>query len=184
MVANLFALTNCVAQSLTSGAHVRWFSFRNKLVNYSCGYDMFALNAEETGVTRYSPISFLIALYLTTINETSLVFKYDSGHYPNVLFSADSDLSFTNTKITLRDRSIVTAPHHGSESCKNAYTIIGGRDHIFIRSDKSQVTRPGPSYLKQKERYCTICRNKGPKQKIAVYCSATGTVVNGKACTC
>jgi len=184
MISNLYALTKTVTSSVSSGANVRWFAFKNHLTNIQCGYNMRCLNAIETGVTLYSAKVFLQALYLTTINETSLVFKLDQANLPNVLFSADSDFSFTNSPLPMKDKSIITVPHHGSSSCDNAYTLIGGANHIFVRSDRSQTQRPGNGYLKQLNRYCTICRNKGPKQKIDIHFTSGGLLVNANPCNC
>ena len=145
---------------------------------------MSAINSIETGVNRYSPDVFLAMLYLTTINIESLVFKFESGQHADVLFCADSDFSFTTTPIQLKSGSIVTAPHHGSESCRNAYGLIQGSNLVFIRSDKSQTSGPGPTFLGQPIRYCTICRNKGPKQKVEVRYVGNSPQVAGKKCTC
>ena len=72
---------------------------------------------------------------------------------------------------------LVTAPHHGSESNANAYRrfkkfkkeVGEDFDVNWIRSDGNYKDRPGPSYLDQEHRYCTICRGLiQPKQKQAV----------------
>jgi len=160
-ISNLLYLTN------DSGSYIRWFAYQNKLTDKLVNNNIYAQNCIETAVTLYTPVNFLYALYLTTINIHSLVFKYKEEKYPNILFTADSDLSFCgNEQIKLTDHSIVTAPHHGSSSNDPAYNRINGENLTFVRSDRYQLKRPGEEYLKQTKRYCTVCRNKTEKEKI------------------
>ncbi|MEW6262428.1 MAG: hypothetical protein AB1641_05065 [Thermodesulfobacteriota bacterium] len=185
MLTNLNAAMTAVSSSLSSGAHVRWFHYSKDMTNkHYDDFGMSTLNSIETAVTLYKPDVFLQQLYLTTINVESLVFKFSCENYPEVLFCADSDLSFTNNHIKLKDESVVTAPHHGSDSCNNAYGRIDGSDLIYVRSDRSQTQRPGKGFLGQSNRYCTICRNKGPKQKVEVSYKGGTPKVRGKKCKC
>jgi hypothetical protein len=183
MFINMGSAIAIVLSALSSGAYVRWFRYCPKLTNNTSFLGMHALNSQETGVTCFSPEIFLKMLYLTTINKGSLVCKFDIPDFPNVLFCADSDLAFA-TSLPLNDSSIVTAPHHGAESCSNAYSIIQGNDLIYVRSDNSQRVRPGTTYLKQQTRYCTICRNKGPKQKVEINYSGSSRTILAKRCNC
>jgi hypothetical protein len=184
MLANLAAAVSVTLSTLSSGAYVRWFRYSSSLTNQKCGFGMSALNSTEVALTRFSPDVFLRALYLTTINVESLVFRFETDQHPDILFCADSDFSFTTAPITLQDASVVTAPHHGSESCSSAYGLIQGSDLVYVRSDRSQTKRPGATFKKQLHRYCTICRNRGPKQKVEVeYAGLVPTVV-GKKCSC
>jgi hypothetical protein len=187
MLANLNAAITMVSSSLSSGAYVRWFKYSQSLVDKPYGYGMSAMNSTETAVTRYSPDVFLSQLYLTTINIESLVFKFSCEQHPDVLFCADSDLSFTGTPIQLKDKSVVTAPHHGSSSADIAYCLIGGSDLIYIRSDRSQTKRPGNGFLGQRRQnrcYCTICRNMGPKQKVRIVNTGKALRIYGSQCKC
>lgn len=184
MLANLSAAITAVSSSLSSGAHVRWFKYSQSLTNTSYGFGMSAMNSTETAVTLYSPDVFLEQLYLTTINVESLVFRFSCEEHPDVLFCADSDLSFTSAPIQLKDKSVVTVPHHGSGSCDAAYGFIKGSGLIYVRSDRSQTKRPGSGFLRQNRRYCTICRNVGPKQKVEVSYTGGSPTVQGKRCKC
>jgi len=184
MLANLSAAVSVTASPLSSGAHVRWFKYCSPPANQQCGFGMCAVNSTQVAVTRFSPDAFLQALCLTTINVESLVFKFETNQHPDVLFCADSDFSFASTPIALKDGSVVTAPHHGSESCASAYGLIQGSDLIYIRSDRSQTVRPGVTFKNQSLRYCTICGNRGPKQKVEVQYTGTVPTVYGKTCSC
>lgn len=182
---NLYSACSIVNSSLSSGSNVRWFRYMGRLLDYQCGFNILAKNAKETGITVYStPRLFFQALSLTKINQESLVFLYSSENLPNVLFTADSDLSFTNAPILLTNSSIVTAPHHGSKHNKDAYAKITGNDLTYVRSDRSQTNRPCVEYLSQNKRYCTICRNSGPKQKVVLELKNNAIVTQANKCTC
>lgn len=180
----LYKTCSIIRASLLSGSHIRWFKYFKQEVRYKCNYDLIAMNARETGITIYGDINLQKAIYLTTINKESLVFLFDSEDLPNVLFCADSDLSFCSSKIQLKENSIVTAPHHGSEDNQAAYSIINGNHLYFVRSDRSQAKRPGETYLQQDTRYCTICRNKTPKQKVELNYQHGLFSTLAKFCTC
>lgn len=182
---NLYSACSLVKSSLSSGANVRWFKYMNRVVDYNCGFNMVAKNAIETGITIYStPQVFLQALSLTRINKESLVFMYSDEGSPNVLFTADSNLSFTKNIINLNEYSIVTAPHHGSDTNKKAYSKISGNNIYYVRSDRSQTKRPCAEYLLQTNRFCTICRNKGPKQKVVLEFINRAILTAAKKCSC
>jgi len=180
----IYKICSIIRASLLSGGYIRWFKYSNNEVRHKCEYNLIAMNSKETGITIYRPIDLLRAIYLTTINKESLVFLFDSANFPNILFCADSDLSFCSSKIYLKDNSIVTAPHHGSEENKTAYSKINGNNLYFVRSDRSQLKRPGPTYLKQSNKYCTICRNKTLKQKVKLTCRKGSTVTSAVPCIC
>ena len=171
IITNLYSACSVVKKSLSSGASVRWFKYQNAETKNPCGYDMFAKNSIETGVTIYDPNQLAQALYLTTINKESLVFLFDNKDVPNVLFTADSDLSFVSDdhKINLKSDSIVTAPHHGSADNAEAYSRINGGNLNFVRSDFFNRNRPCDAYIKKENRYCTICNNgSGKKKKVTL----------------
>jgi len=187
MINSFYKICLLLTNALHSSAYIRWFKYMDSLQHSRCPNSLYAENAVETAITIYSPEIFMKMLWLTTINKHSLVFLFeeDNSCFPNVLFTADSDLHFYSQQKILKDFSIVTAPHHGSESNSLAYSKIDGNNLIFVRSDRSQLRRPGPSYLKQAKRYCTICRNRGPKQKIVIKFSNSGTPqIYGKPCNC
>lgn len=167
MIINLGKISNLIHYSINSGAYIRWFSFQNNINCKSYGFDMYSINGLQTKITKFTPDVFLKALYLTTINKESLVYLFKKENFPNILFTADSDLSSCKT-FSLKDYSIITAPHHGSGENDIAYAKITGKKLVFVRSDNSQIKRPGLGYLGQSLRYCTICRNLGPKQTVTL----------------
>jgi ribonuclease BN (tRNA processing enzyme) len=185
IITNLHSACSMVKNSLSSGAYVRWFKYKNAEQSIDCGNNMIAINSIETGVTIYDPIQLAKALLLTTINKESLVFLFNHNHFPNVLFAADSDLKFSKS-ISLKDNSIVTAPHHGSDENKKAYSIIVGKNLCFVRSDSFNNTRPCNTYIDQLNRYCTRCRNASNEQKVILEFDGNSmSPTNGtNPCTC
>jgi hypothetical protein len=191
MMLNLDKINNLMARSLDSGAYIRWFKYKDNFTHSYVDYGFYAENSIQTSISEYKPDYFFYVLYLTTINKQSLVFKHSCDGLPDILFTADSDLSFAKgNKLSLKAQSIVTAPHHGSAQNNSAYGKISGKSIIFVRSDRSQLKRPGSGYLNVisngHRRYCTICRNKGPKQEIAITLNSQGSKVMNKCkkCTC
>ena len=93
----------------------------------------------------------------------------------SVLFSADSDFSFKAAIPRMEPGAIVTAPHHGSEHNKNAYSVIGSRLsgsnalHL-VRSDGNFSQRPGNAFKKfQAVKFCTLCRAKGFRKQNVIF---------------
>lgn len=182
---NLYKIIDCLILSYSSGSHIRWFKYKKSLINKLINFNLYAQNCTQTSITLYSPKKVLYLLHLSTINKNSLVFKYHEKHKPEILFTGDSDLSFCGTStIQLQDESIVTAPHHGSSSNNPAYSKIIGNNLVFVRSDRSQIKRPGKGYLSQKMKYCTICRNKTPKQSIELTLKSKSFYTKAKQCKC
>lgn len=157
------------------GIPVRWFEFNS--ANPSGGKsELRPINARE--IARVRPLAgpLLNWLALTVSNRESLVYWSPSTiHVPGVLFTADSDLVDFNLPSDL-DGSIVTAPHHGSESNSNAYNAVakssnGQPQIIWVRSDGRYRSRPGATFVNLANRkFCTICRQSygGSAQKQAV----------------
>ena len=187
MMRNMYNISSLINCSLNSGAYIRWFSYQNKRTHTSYGFDIFCENSLQTDITLYDEQLFSKILYLTSlseINKKSLVFMYQNDDKLNVLFTADSNLDFYSIPITLKDNSIITAPHHGSSANDNAYSKINGNNLIFVRSDQSQIKRPGTQYLSQNNRYCTICKNKTPKQKVELIQVKSKFKTKARTCTC
>lgn len=188
LISNLKNISTLLAKSYYSGSHIRWFKFQNNLFNTPINFDLYAKNCKQVGLSQYNPDQLLYALLkisLTKINKESLVFQYDKSKFPNVLFTADSDLSFcSNQKIALTENSIVTAPHHGSSSNDKAYGYISKNNIIFVRSDRSQTKRPGLGYLSQQNRYCTVCRSRTQKAKVELVYNGISFTPNNKSCCC
>lgn len=186
MMLTLKSTTSLISNALHSGAYIRWFKYSG-YTHKSYGFNLYSENAIQTDITLYDSQLFFLALYhlsLSPINKYSLVYMYQKDDMPNVLFSADSDLHFYPQQVALKDNSIVTAPHHGSSANNSAYQKISGNNLIFVRSDRSQQTRPGRGYLSQTYRYCTICRNHTLKQKIELNYNGSAFTASARGCTC
>jgi metal-dependent hydrolase (beta-lactamase superfamily II) len=103
-------ISSLVSTASKSGSHIRWLKYVGKRTNIPIAYNMFSENSIQSKCQIYDPSQFFKMLYLSTQNKYSLVFRYNNRSTPEVLFTADSDLSFLNNAVTLRDKSIVTAP--------------------------------------------------------------------------
>jgi len=155
------------------GAFIRWFEYDSVANSGGIPNCLVPLNAREVfrmRVRRWSALQFLA---LTTSNKQSLVFLSPANdEEPAVLFTADSDLAFSQCVPWTRGM-IVTVPHHGSEANKNAYDRFAREtsnalDVIWVRSDGRFKARPGSSYLNAHgHRFCTLCRGSNhPKQDV------------------
>ena len=151
-----------------SGAKIRWLKYRSSLnrKKISGHFELFALNSFETVLQAYTRQTFYYALaMLSVINIESLVFQYTENNFPDILFTADSDLCFCGqNNILLPDNSIVTAPHHGSSTNSHAYTIVQGNNLIYVRC--SSKTVPCKEFVCLPVKYCTICYNTLRKEKV------------------
>lgn len=154
------------------GVPVRWF--RHSLTEARGGRRglLTPLNAVEVAPGPSTGLGALRYLALSASNRLSLAFcSPPTEANPGAVFTADSDLDFA-TPVPWREGMIVTAPHHGSEANATAYTRYraetnGGGEPIWVRSDGNFRTRPGPSYLEQANRFCTLCPGVDrPKQAI------------------
>jgi hypothetical protein len=186
MAVTLKAVSTLIFKTLNSGAFIRWFEFDSINTPISYGFDMYSQNAVQTDITIYDEKLFFQALRqisLSKINKHSLVYMFDKKGYPNVLFTADSDLAFYPTPVQLKDNSIVTAPHHGAKANKLAYKQINGSNLVFVRSDRAQLHRPCAEYLNNPIRYCTICRCK-IKQRVELTLSGNSFISSSPQCTC
>jgi len=173
------------------GASIRWFEYDSVANSGGIPNCLVPLNAHEVfrmRVRRWSALQFLA---LTTSNKRSLVFLSPADdEKPAVLFTADSDLAFSQP-IPWTSGMIVTAPHHGAEANKNAYERFaresGEDDVIWVRSDGRFKARPGRSYLNAKgSRFCTLCRgSNAPKQDVRLILdSKRWTPVFTRRCSC
>ena len=186
MMLTLNYTISLISNALHSGAYIKWFKYSG-YTHKSYGFDLYSENALQTDITIYDSQLFFNTLYhlsISDINKYSLVYMYRKDNIPDILFTADSDLHFYAQPIRLKDNSIVTAPHHGSSANNNAYQKILGNNLIFVRSDRSQQTRPGQGYLNQAHRYCTICRNTTPKQKIELNYNNPTFNTSARPCQC
>ncbi len=186
MMSSARSVASLVSNALNSGAYIRWLKYQ-KQGTPTYGFNIFCQNSIQTDITLFDSkllFSALHAISLSKINKYSLVFLYRKEDVPDVLFTADSDLSFYSAAVTLKDNSIVTAPHHGSSANNAAYKKISGKNLTYVRSDRSQSTRPGKEYLNNKNRFCTICRNITPKKKVELTLSDAQFKTTAKLCGC
>lgn len=187
MLSSIKSISSLISNSLSSGAYIRWFKYAGKEIHKNYGFNMYCENALQTDITLFDKRLFFSALYevsLSKINKSSLVFMHRMDEVPDILFTADSDLSFYSNNVQLKDNSIITSPHHGSSANDKAYSKIIGNDLTYVRSDRSQQSRPGIGYLKNKTRFCTICRNVTRKQKIELVFNGSIFTSSARVCKC
>ena len=176
------------------GCRLRWFEFSSAKSTGGIPGKLIPVNAREVANVQTKKLSALMYLALTITNKQSLVFcSPDDGDTPAVLFTADSDLSFTNV-VPWSHEMLVTAPHHGSETNAEAYRRfqleIETTPTTWIRSDGSFRLRPGVSFLSLRGRkvpvFCTLCRGTShPKQDL--FFTASGqkwSPKNTRVCSC
>ncbi len=187
MMSTAKSVASLVSNSLSSGAYIRWFKYQGREIRKTYGFNMYCENAIQTDITVFDTRLFFRALYeisLSRINKYSLVYMYRKDDVPDILFAADSDLDFYSNQVALKDNSIITSPHHGSSANDMAYPKIAGTNLTYVRSDRSQKSRPGKGYLSNKNRFCTICRNITLKQKVEFNFNGTLFVTIARACKC
>lgn len=180
-----------------SKARIRWFEYSNNQCQVGLdGEDfLYPLNSSEMKNLKQKNIRALYFAALTKANVESLVFYSPcSTSDAGVLFSGDSDYSFHLDINEISDDSLITSPHHGSESNARAYLVLSGKSTpktILVRSDSTQSKngRPGHSYISfTKNRYCTKCReSEKPKSPLKFKITASGkwaALKNTNKCTC
>jgi len=170
--------------ALNAGARIRLFEFVQSPDMAAGGYQgqLEPINSREVWPRRVNThrvnISALLYLALTTANRESLVFyapEQANNNCPSVLFTADSDLACKLTHVQKPIKNIiVTAPHHGSEANRSAYTEvtnwIEADKVIWVRSDSRSKKRPGDTFKGQLKRLCTLCNPPtGPKSTIRLH---------------
>ena len=176
---------------------IRWFQYRqdpNSSVEYSID-GLIPINSVQVAATPYRP-SALEYISLSTANKLSLVFCSPSAEtWPGVLFTADSDLGLVS-KIPWREGMIVTAPHHGSEENRHAYSCAkcemdDANDLLWVRIDSKSKLRPGASYcaLPRRRRFCTRCRQTPYQSQVVRFgisggCWAPSQSVRCCSCNC
>ena len=168
------------------GYPVRWFRYDK---NRACGGErdfLVPLNAMEIqwqpNISNKMPA--LKYLALSVVNKESLTFfSPRSDSFPGVIFTADSDLVFSQ-KIPWCKGMIVTTPHHGSKDNYKAYIRIQREmsippDVIMVRSDGKYRSRPGKYYLKhpQCKRFCTNCFKAIFSKQSVSFCNTSGSWV-------
>ncbi len=123
------------------------------------------------------------AVYLSAENMYSLIFEYYKDEKPVVRFSADSDCTCYSQPYN--NSIIITAPHHGSKSNKNVYSIIHGDDIIWVRTYHKKVQVGCNDFLHQTNRYCVKCSMfKTPGEIGFDYTNGTWNYKCGRICNC
>ncbi len=140
---------------------IKWFEpMRSCVINPKPYCDFLALNSTlKRQVQRLKNVNtFAFALYLTEVNQYSLVFEYLKDGIPILRFSADSD-STCQSQNPYPENIIVTAPHHGAKANAKVYSAIQGDDIIWVRSDKisGNQGRPCDVFKSMKNKYCLAC---------------------------
>lgn len=187
---NILTLCNL---AFNAGAKIRWFEFSEHKPAKGGEPFLKPVNCTEIAFSKKN-ISNLDYLLLTKANKESLVFFHpNENSNGGVLFSGDSDFGFNQDLPVLRENSIITVPHHGSEHNANAYLRlykenISSDKTIFIRSDRKCKKRPGISFLSipQTNRHCTICRNNNSIKKAVTFCFTNDSWSNSgvQKCCC
>lgn len=178
----------------TRKTKIRWFDFKNNVVDNPFGNNVFGINCEEIkrSIVPYKHSGSLI-LHLTKINEESLVFRYNELGKPNVLFTADTSFTFIQPGqvVPITDaHTIVTTPHHGSSAKehKKVYTHLNSHYHdfILIRSSEFHRSRPCPEFKSHpvNKRFCTRCNNSTTNGTISMQYNGTCWVPYSKGISC
>jgi hypothetical protein len=139
-------------------------------------------------------ISFLQLLQLSTENKYSLVFEYHKDNKPIVLFTADNDLFFVDSAnpLVYNNEIVITAPHHGSDSCINAYSKIKVSTSIkWIRSNGPKNKNAGKALINHISSsnyicYCDYCKdyNEGNLRIELKYVNYKWYCIKGAICIC
>lgn len=179
-------------RAIQKGCHIRFFEYN---LHQSLGGALGILepvNSQEISkFPTFANADILDYLALTIDNKQSLVFySPESQGEGAVLFCADSDLSGVSLNLPRPSNNIlITSPHHGSESNKQAYQIINEwlgdkAKAIWVRSDSRSKSRPGQIYKQQKNRYCTRCRTSWQARELYFSFGNQGWCSENKECIC
>lgn len=173
---------------------IRWFEYHNSSRSGGRRGALEPVNSHEISAIQRTGLSDLSYLALSVSNSYSLVFlSPKSNKSPGVLFTADSDLCFSQA-IPWHTGMIITAPHHGAETNHYAYERFqkeakGNCKPIWVRSDGKFPSHPGSSFLSVRgQRYCTWCNvAKFCKQNVELVTNRSRWVVSKpivRSCQC
>ena len=188
LMINLDRIIKIAGLAYQKGSKIRWFEPSTSNLRNIIDYGFMALNAQELcKVQKLKGLTeFMCALQLTDVNRYSLVFEYQKNEIPIVRFSADSDCTYQSTNPYLNN-IIITAPHHGSDNNKGVYSVISGKDIIWIRSDRKSSQRPCSSFKNLNNKYCLACNSKNIKCEICFEYDSTKMQwknLHGNQCHC
>jgi hypothetical protein len=191
------AIRGIAVAAIEHSIPTRWFDFeefaRTRVPRGGARDFLVPLNAVE----QYrAPVGGLFYMHLTQINRESLVFLAPPmSHRFGVLFCADSPLgdgaNYANS--FLRGHvcwpMVVTAPHHGSEANRAAYSHLSSWTHtaVLLRSG-GNAGQPGPTFLKQSHclRLCAKCPRQGRAPLLTGVVGFTQWLMlaRGRCCDC
>lgn len=175
LIDTLARIRKVAEQAVKHHVPIRWFDYtefaKTRLASGGIDGLLAPMNAVEL-TTPPSPAMRLWAL-LSVVNQESLVFCSHPDDGAAVVFAADSPLgdgpgfnqSFLLGQHFCRERLVVTAPHHGSDSNAIAYDHIEDatcRPALFVRSG-GKPSHPGTVFrqLPKEWRICTHCPHRG-----------------------
>jgi len=198
------AIREIANQAIKYGVRIRWFDFdaftQTKRPKGGVPGFLIPLNAVEQTPAPRTNISYLAQL--SQVNEESLVFFAPPFvDRLGVIFCGDSPLgdgpSYGNSFLHATPQPVLpvvaTAPHHGSESNKSAYSHLKVWCHVPVWLKAGGSWRqPGPTFqlLRFPERICTQCPRSGLKLQKAGVAShfawpyASPIWVIGHKCVC
>ncbi|KGR32650.1 Metallo-beta-lactamase superfamily protein [Vibrio campbellii] len=166
---------------------IRWFEFSNNMPASGGEPMLKPVNSNEIVKVSKLKYSLFESISLSVANINSLVFRTpneNNEELSDVVFSADSDFCFNQTKPSLAESAIVTTAHHGSSEHQEFYTWLNLQKVVanVVRSDKREVKRPCADYIAQKmsnASYCTVCRLDHVKRKFTTKLGVDFTWNNG-----
>ncbi|ATN09678.1 hypothetical protein CRN80_08410 [Pseudomonas sp. FDAARGOS_380] len=177
------AIRAIAVQAIAYGVPIRWFDYNvfatSRVAQGGDEQFLEPLNSVEQTPPPPRKLSYLAKL--SPANEQCLAFLAPADATRlGVMFCGDSPLgdgpsyanSFLTHKISTHSSPFVaTAPHHGSENNKPAYSHISAWGHpiLWIRSGGS-IKQPGATYkaIDPLNRACTHCPQKGVELREAV----------------
>lgn len=182
---NLDRIIKIAGLAYKKGSKIRWFKpERQNPSIQNPSYNFKPLNSKEfTRIDKVSANNFLKLLFLTNENKYSMVFEFHKENKPIIVFSADSDFSFTSG-LSYKNNIIITAPHHGSESNKVAYNKITGDKIIWIRSDRKSRKRPCQDFKNLNDKYCLSCAIKNHKEEVYFQLNTSSNWIRTKGLNC
>ena len=175
---------------------IKWFYPTNKEVHSKPLSEGFLpLNSNEAcsikKIKNNDFICFLSLIQLSRENKYSIVFEYYKKDKPIILLTADNDLSFIDTPKNYNNEIIITAPHHGSDSCNAAYLKIRADKIIWVRSWGPRNRNAGITLINDmktgnNEGYCDFCidYNDGNKKIDLQLINNSWKCIKGRKCIC
>lgn len=192
----LEAIHDIALSALAHHVPIRWFDYRSfeKTGIRRGGLPgvLVPMNCSQQTVPVAEPLGVLYMASLTVVNRESLVFYSPGGRTSaGLMFCADSRLGsgwgqrvpFPPYRSMRHTYTVMTAPHHGSET--NALAYLHAKQHYnpiaWVRSDNGGSV--GPTFKRQWARVCTGCKVANYSARIAAI-ALDGCCVAGWPCDC